>query len=276
MANQRHHYRTFERMARVWPIGEMILDTDQRALYQGDNLTQGGIRVADADELDRALLGSSGYEFTGGFTDRDSGQSGANEIGGSVSYTADMAAAGQWYRFGFDSDRQAANDIEYWGETSPDFDQSKGLFGGLHMPEGVDQLFNYTDDGPYNQAKVVGDAPLYTAATGSYDFTGCNVGDLAKVRFSFNVIPQLSNSTLEIGLIWSTRDENDNITFTFPLTTQPVFYGTGTVGNTYLNRVEMSAYFASNQDVNARALPAIRCDNEILIQPLTTLCTIVR
>jgi hypothetical protein len=40
--------------------------------------------------------------------------------------------------------------------------------------------------------------------------------------------------------------------------------------------VEMSAYFASQEDVNARALPAIRADNEILIQPLTTLCTIVR
>jgi len=108
MANQRHDYRTFERMARVWPIGELIFDTDEGALYQGDNLSLGGIRVAEAAELDRALLGSSGYEFTGGFTDRDSGQSGANEIGGSVSYTADMAAAGQWYRFGFDATRQAA------------------------------------------------------------------------------------------------------------------------------------------------------------------------
>lgn len=276
MANQRHDYPTKTRMARKWPIGEMIYDTDEGALYQGDNHTQGGIRVADASELDRALLGSSGYEFTGGFTDRDLGQSGANELGSSVQYTSSMAAAGQWYRFGFDATRQAANDVEYWGETDPNFDQSKGLFGGLHMPEGVNQLFNFTDNGTYNQAKVVGDAPLYTAATGSYDFTDCRVGDLAKVRFSFNVIPQLSNTTLEIGLIWSTRDENDNITFTFPLTTQPVFYGTGTVGNTYLNRVEMSAYFASDQDVNARALPAIRADNEILIQPLTTLCTIVR
>jgi len=217
-----------------------------------------------------------GYEFTGGLTDRTTGQSGANDLGSNVQYTSAMANAGQWYRFGLDTTRQVANDVEYWGETDPAFDQTKGLFGGLHMPPGVTDLFNFTDNGTYNAAKTSGSEPYYTAATGSYDFTQCQVGDLAKVRFSFNAVPQLANTTLEVGLIWATRDGNDDITFTFPLTTQPVFYGVGTVGNAYLNRVEMSAYFASSEDVNARALPAIRADNEILIQPLSTLCTIVR
>ena len=237
--------------------------------------------------LDRALAGQEfatdslnpgqgGYEFTGGFTDRTTGQSGANDLGTNVTYTSAMAAAKQWYRFGFDATRQAANDVQYWGEDSPLFDQTKGLFGGLHMPPGVDQLFNYTDDTEFNAAKPTGSQPLYTAATGSYDFTDCKVGDLAKVRFSFNAVPQHANTTLEVGLIFATRDADDNITFTFPLTTQPIFFGTGTVGNAYLNRVEMSAYFASEEDVNARALAAIRADNEILIQPLSTLCTIVR
>ena len=220
--------------------------------------------------------GQGGYEFTGGFTDRTTGQSGANDLGTNVTYTSAMAAAKQWYRFGFDATRQAANDVQYWGEDSPLFDQTKGLFGGLHMPPGVNQLFNYTDDTAYNAAKPTGDQPLYTAATGSYDFSDCKVGDLAKVRFSFNAVPQHANTTLEVGLIFATRDANDNITFTFPLTTQPVFFGSGTVGNAFLNRVEMSAYFASPEDVNARALPAIRADQEILIQPLSTLCTIVR
>jgi hypothetical protein len=241
----------------------------------------GGLDLSDAlagaeFDTDSQNPGQGGYEFTGGFTDRPVGQTGANDLGSNVSYTSAMAAAGQWYRFGFDAARQAANDVQYWGEDSPLFDQTKGLFGGLHMPPGVDQLFNFTDNGIYNQAKSVGDAPLYTAATGSYDFTDCNVGDLAKVRFSFNAVPQHANTTLEVGLIFATRDANDNITFTFPLTTQPVFYGSGSVGNSFLNRVEMSAYFASNEDVNARALPAIRADQEILIQPLSTLCTIVR
>ena len=43
-----------------------------------------------------------------------------------------------------------------------------------------------------------------------------------------------------------------------------------------LNRVELSAYFASDEDVNARALPAIKADNEILIAPLTMLTSITR
>lgn len=217
--------------------------------------------------------GISGYEFTGGFADRLSGSTG-NLISDNVEYTSSQAAAGTWRRFGFSSVRQAANDVEYWGETNPYFDQSKGLFGGLHMPQGVTDLFDY-DDTSLSAAVTTGDLQ-YTAATGSYNFKQCRVGDLTKVRFSFNVVPQQANTTLEVGLIWATRDENDVVTFTFPLLSQPIFYGTGTVGKSFLNRVEMSAYFASDEDLNARVLPAIRADNEILIQPLTTLCTIVR
>ena len=142
------------------------------------------------------------------------------------------------------------------------------------MPAGVTDLFDFSDTS--NSAAVETGDLLYTEAPGSYNFKQCLVGDLAKVRFSFNVTPQQANTTVEVGLIWSTRDADDNVTFTFPLLTQPVFFGTGTVGRTFLNRVEMSAYFASSEDINARVLPAIRADNEILIQPLTTLCTIVR
>ena len=166
------------------------------------------------------------------------------------------------------------NDVEYWGETDPAFDQTKGLFGGLHMPEGVTSLFDF-DDTSLEAAQTTGNL-LYTQAAGSYDFRECRVGDLAKVRFSFNVTAQQANTTLEVGLIWATRDENDQVTFTFPLLTQPIFFGTGTVGRSFLNRVEMSAYFASSEDLNARVLPAVRADNEILVMPLSTLCTIVR
>ena len=221
-----------------------------------------------------ASVSDGGYEFTGGFADRTTGQSGANDLGSNVQYTAAEAANRSWRRFGFSAAQQLANDVEYWGETNPAFVQSKGLFGGLHMPDGVSNLFDFTDTS-LEAAVTTGDLQ-YSQAAGSYDFRECNVGDLALVRFSFNCVPQVANTTLEVGLIWATRDESDVVTFTFPLTSTPIFYGTGTQGNAYLNRVEMSAYFASSEDVNARALPAIRADNEILIQPLTTLCTIVR
>ena len=77
-------------------------------------------------------------------------------------------------------------------------------------------------------------------------------------------------------MIWQTRDANGDPTFTFPLTGTPVFYGTGTVGKTFLNRPLLSAYFASNEDVNARALLAVKADNPIQVAPLTTLATLQR
>ena len=101
-------------------------------------------------------------------------------------------------------------------------------------------------------------------------------GDLLQLRFDFNVNVQIANTTLEIALIWQTRDENDEPTFTFALTGQPIFYGTGTVGRTFLNRPFLSAYFASREDTNARALLAIRADNPIQVAPLSTLVTIQR
>lgn len=232
--------------------------------------------VQAAEELNIAIdeLATGGLEFTGGFEERTTGQSGANDLGSNVQYTTAEASSGTWKRFGFSRARQIANDVEYWGETNPDFDQSLGLFGGLYMPPKFTQLIDYEDTS--NQAAVTSGDLKYTEATGSYDVKGCQLGDRVDVRFSFNVAPQVANTTLEVGLIWSTRDADDNITFTFPLTAQPIFYGTGSQGKAYLNRVEMSAYIASDEDRNARALPAIRANNEILIQPLSTLITVVR
>ena len=216
----------------------------------------------------------TGYEFTGGFEDRTTGQSGANDIGTNVQYTSEMAQNGTWYRFGFDAAQQAINDVAYFPVYDSTFDQTKGLFGGIHMPEGVTKLLDFTNT-DLQAAQTTGDLQ-YTEATGSYWLEECNVGDLVKIRFSFNAVPQVANSTLEVGLIFATRDDDGNVTFTFNLPTQPIYYGTGTQGQAFLNRVEMSAYIASNEDLNARLLPAIRCNNEILIQPLTTLISIVR
>ena len=50
----------------------------------------------------------------------------------------------------------------------------------------------------------------------------------------------------------------------------------GTVGNTYLNRVEISAWITSNEDLNALTLPAIKSDNPVIIQPIGALVTIIR
>ena len=247
--------------------------------FNRDSLIDGGIVQYDLETgqfLTRSNEATTGYEFTGGFTERTTGTAGASDVGSNVSYTSDMVAAQQWLRFGFDTASQAANDQEYWGETSPDFDQTKGLFGGLYMPPGITSMFDFSfDESSYSDEKSTGDIK-YTAATGSYDFTQGKPGDLAQIRFDFNVRPQIANTTLEAGLIWQTRRDDGTPTFTFALTGTPVFFGQGTVEQTFLQRETISAYFASNEDVNARVLPAIRANNPVQIQPLTTLTQLIR
>ena len=220
--------------------------------------------------------GVGGYEFTGGFTDRTTGTAGASDVGSNVQYTQAMVNDSRWLRFGFDAASQATNDSPYWTSPSPATATGVGLFGGSYMPAGVEALFDYSFDDPTGYSAASDGATKYTAATGSYDFSQCSAGDLALVRFDFNLVPQVANTTVEVGLIWATRDSDDNITYTFALAGEPIFFGTGTVGRTFLNRPMISAYFASDEDVNARALPAIRADNIVQVQPLTTLCTIVR
>ena len=237
--------------------------------------------VQDAQLETRIERADGGYEFTGGFSDRLAGQAATTDIGSFVSYPAELVGdednPGTWLRFGFSEAANAANDNQYWGETDPNYDSTKGLFGGLHMPAGVTKLFDfgYSDPTGYSAAQTTGSL-RYTAAEGSIDFRDCRPGDLALVRFDFNVIPQVANTTLEVAMIFATRNANDEITYTFPLTGEPIFYGTGTVGKTYLNRPTLSAYFASAEDTNARALLAVRSDNPILVAPLTTLVTLVR
>ena len=226
-----------------------------------------------------------GYEFTGGFTDRDSGSSGVSDIGSDVEYTTAMVSAESWLRFGFDSDRQIANDNPYWADgVGGDIEapgvgtteyKSVGLFSGAYMPYGVTSLFDFNDNTSFNAADTSGDLQ-YNAAGGSYDMSGLKTGDFCQFRFDFNATPQFANTTLEVGLIWQTRDINGNPTFTFALTGEPIFFGSGTTGRTFLNRPIITAYIASLEDVNARALPAVKSDQPIFIQPLTTLFTVGR
>ena len=101
-------------------------------------------------------------------------------------------------------------------------------------------------------------------------------GDSLKVRFDFNAIPQVANTTIEPAIWYKNRDASDNVTFSFSLTAQPVFFGTGTVGKSILNRIEISIFVASQEDINALAHFAIRSDNQIIIQPLSSLVTLIR
>lgn len=245
--------------------------------YTSDNL------IGNVPSTVNISAAQGGYEFTGGFTDRTTGLSGQSDIGTDVEYTQAMVDAQSFLRFGFDSARQIANDAPYWtngadaGEAphsgTTDY-QGVGLFSGFYMPEGVDNMFSFTDNTAYNAARTSG-STQYNAATGSYRMDELNVGDFCQFRFDFNITPQEANTTVEVGLIWQTRDTSNNETFTFFLAGQPIFFG-NSAGQTFLNRPIMSAYLASAEDVNARALPAIRADRPVYCQPLTTLYTVTR
>ena len=237
--------------------------------------------AAEVMSIQKHLSGrgfDSGLEYTGGFVDRTTGATGASDVGSNVDYTAEMAAAGRWLTFGISSAQRDINDQIYWG--APDtasfegYDATKGLFGGTQLPFGVDRLFDF-DSTELTQDVLTGGVQ-YFGGSGSFDFTTCRLGDKLEVRFDFNALPQIANTTVEVALIFATRDADNNITFTFPLAGQPIFYGTGTVGRTFLNRPVLTAYFASNEDLNAIALPAIKADNAIQIQPLSMLAAMQR
>jgi hypothetical protein len=233
----------------------------------------GGVSAADLNPVD------AGMEFTGGFADRGAGAVfGERSIAHDVEYTQTMVDNRTWYRFGFDATNQAAFDSAYWSSPAPSPTAGVGLFGGDHMPGGVTSMFDFTaNDVAYNQATALGsEVPSTTAATGSFDFTEATPGDLAKIRFDLNLTPSADHTTFELALIWATRDGDDNITFTFPLTGTPFTLGSGTAGETFPMRAEISAYFASDEDVNSRSLLAIRATQVCFVQPITTLATIVR
>jgi hypothetical protein len=257
---------------------------DEGNIFIGNSSNQSStISLATAISNAGVSTNDGGYEFTGGFTDRVSGTAGASDLGNDVEYTQAMVDSNSWLRFGLDTTRQTANDTPYWGNSSDPLEAphsgttdyiGKGLFSGAYMPTGVTSLFSFSDNTSYNSASTSG--TIYNAATGSYDMSQLDVGDFCQFRFDFNLTPQFANTTVEVGLIWATRDSSNNVTFTFALTGEPLFYGAGTTGRTFLNRPITTAYLASAEDVNARALPAIRSDQPVFIQPLTTLFVVGR
>ena len=255
---------------------EVIFNQRDKKFYTdaaGDQFELLSDQPATSESMNAA---TGGYEFTGGFADRTTGQAGASDEGSNVSYTQTMVDNSRWLRFGFDPTQQQTIDAPYWTDPEPADAEGVGLFGGQYMPGGVNKLFDFSfNASSYSDAVETGDLQ-YTAADGSFDFTDCKAGDLALIRFDFNILPQIANTTVEVALIWQTRAADGTPTFTFPLTGNPLFFGTGSTGQTFLSRPLLSAYFASNEDVNARALLAIRADNPVQIQPLTTLCTIQR
>ncbi len=216
----------------------------------------------------------AGYSHTGAFADKPTSNNFVWQSGAGVNYLQADVDAGIYKPLSLSRTVHNAVDNPYWSTPTPTGKTGIGLFQGANLPDGVSTLFDYEFD--FDAVYGTDGNTGFEGTTGRIDLSDLQYGDQLRVRFDFNIIPQIANTTVEPALWYSNRDDNDNITFTFPLTTQPIFYGGGTVGNTYLNRVEISAWITSNEDVNALTLPAIKSDNPVIIQPLGLLTTIIR
>ena len=220
------------------------------------------------------LAAQSGYSHTGAFEDKPLTNNYVWEAGTGINYTQTDVDNEIFKVFSLSPTVHAAVDNPYWTTPTPTGETGIGLFQGANLPNGITTLLDYSYD--YDTNYPLSEGTGFEGSTGRIKLNDLQYGDQLRVRFDFNVIPQIANTTVEPALWYSNRDDNDDITFTFPLTSQPIFYGGGTVGNTFLNRIEISAWITSNEDINALTLPAIKSDNPIIIQPLGLLITIIR
>lgn len=221
---------------------------------------------------------ASGYAHTGGFLGKPLSNDYVWEVGAGVTgitYTATDVSEKVFKVFSLDNDVHLAVDNPYWATPDVTSRPNTDLFNGFALPNGVSTLFDFEYDYDSEYVGFTGTTG-FEGSIGRIVLNDLQYGDQLRVRFEFNVIPQISNTTIEPALLYSNRDVDDNITFTFPLTTQPIFFGDGTVGKAFLNRVEISAWIISDEDLNALTLPAIKSDNPVIIQPLGLLVTIIR
>lgn len=216
----------------------------------------------------------SGYAHTGAFSGKPLDNNYVWEAGFGVQYTTEDALSGRYKVLSLDQTVHEAVDNPYWSTPDVTGLPNTDLFNGYALPQGIDSLFEYDYD--FDTQYPGSSGTGYEGSTGRIRLNDLRYGDQLRVRFDYNLIPQIANTTVEPSLWYSNRDVNDNITFTFPLNTSPNFYGAGSVGKTYLNRVDISAWIISDEDVNALALPAIKADNPVIIQPLGLLVTIIR
>ncbi len=251
---------------------DLVIGTDADDNNKTKNYSIDSIAAYGADNV--ARQGESGYSHTGAFADKPLTNNFVCQNGAGISYTQSDADEGTFKVFSLNKDVHLAVDNPYWSTPAPSGQTGIGLFQGANLPDGVSSLFDYDFD--FDTAYPSASGTGYEGSTGRIDLSDCVYGDQLRVRFDFNIIPQIANTTIEPALWYSNRNDSGDITFTFPLTTQPVFYGSGTVGNTYLNRVEISAWITSNEDVNSLSLPAIKSDNPVIVQPLGLLTTIIR
>lgn len=257
--------------------GRAIISDVEIILYSGIDTTVGANALTG---VTRGALGTEAVPHLTGTTVYNGAFAWASLDG--VSYTQADVNNNRWLKFPLDRSVHLASDIPYWSSPTPDPHVGVGIFGGQNMPAGVSRLIDFegadwTSTADPTTRLTDDSSDPEVAVTSSLNFQECKTGDLLMCRFDVEVIPQVANTTLEVGLTFVTRDPNTLApTFEFPLTTTPQFYGTNVVGSKFLIRPFISAYFASDEDRFALALPAIKSNNPIIVRPQSMLVTIIR
>jgi hypothetical protein len=224
------------------------------------------------------VVNASGYEITSAYADRQQISAVPLKFGYSgntgVNYTQGDADAGNYRRFSLSRTIHETIDRPYWSDPVPNYNfEGFGQFAGDHLPAGKTTTLINFDFANWSGSTMTGSNPL---DTGAIALDGLKVGDLVSVRFDYNIIPQVQNTTVDTGLWWATRNSSDAVTFEFFLQGATTFFGQGTTGIKRLQRVTSSAYLASAEDINAIALPCIKADNPVIIQPLNLFVIITK
>jgi len=248
---------------------------DDFAIINDANLT-----TKRASLLDLSRKTGMGYEVTGGFKGKSNGNDfvWTNQPGDGILITQEEVDAQQYKLFELDYDTHIKVDGPYWtSDPAADTAMSgSGLFGNIYTPMGVTEGTKGLVDFTSSFEVGANSNQSGTGFTGSLDLRDTQAGDQLRVRFDFNATPLVSNTTIEPALWYINADTDRNPTFRFALAAQPIFFGGGTAGKTFLNRVEISAWIAGDEDINSISLPAIRSNQPILIQPNSLLITVLR
>lgn len=235
--------------------------TEDDLLVIFDSVT-GETRNASIDTVATISGTKGGFSFTGGFKQR----------GNPIAITE--LNTNKWIPLDLDQTTQNTVDQPWW----PGADPSNGidLFGGTALPHGVTRLFDFAQQWDTSADADVADSDLDGVAgtrTGTFRFDELDTGTVNLIRLDMNITPQIANTTVSVGLWFQPKLTLDgaNDGGAFPLPGSPLFFGTGTVGATYLSRPTTTMYIASPSDQFAYAVPVIKSDNPIIVEPISTL-----
>ena len=250
---------------RIDQLSSMVsTDFDPSDLLVVFDAADGGTKHVTVDDVTSLSGTKGGFSFTGGFKRRGT--------------PIEVDVVEEWIPLDFDATVQQTVDQPWWPGAAPA--NGIDLFGGTALPYDVTRMIDYTITWSEEPAGQLNDDDLGTSGTrtGTFRFDELLVGTTNSIRLDLYVTPQVANTTVEFGLWFQPKvavdGANDGDGFFLPGT--PMFFGTGTPGEQHLVRPVTTMYIASDADRFAYAMPVIKSDNPIIVDPQSTLIQNVR